>query len=237
MAPSLAYNPKAYDNLPSLREAYDTFNARSARQVIDNEILALFERYPEACYKFGLQLLHRQFHMGPNEILVEVERTATPWNTKQLNGTEKTTLMQGRVVPRCFVLKAGTQAGTVRAEPYKFRYILNGDEPIASPSDDDNKAFVRELLTILQKHGLDDVLGLVALTPELKPLKSSMDKPKWKWEKTFGRANILFPISKMAKNSIGAIFVFIPADPATGVKAHWYSPCLCTAPGFDGLEA
>ncbi|ROV98749.1 hypothetical protein VMCG_06760 [Cytospora schulzeri] len=237
MAPLLAYNPKIYDNLPNLREAYDTFKAQSAQRVLDNEILTLFERYPEARYKFGLQLLHRQFHMGPNEILVEVERTATPWNTKQLSGVDKATAMQGRVVPRCFVLKPGiTRTDTIKAEPYKFRYMLNGDEPIASPNDESNQPFIRDLYAILQKQGLTDVLGLVALTSELKPRKGNVEEPEWMWEKTFGRASILFPISKKSRNSIGAIFVFNPADPATGMSAHCASPCLCTIPGMEGLE-
>lgn len=175
--------------------------------------------------------------MGPNEILVEVERTATPWNTKQLSGVDKATLTQGRVVPRCFVLKPGiTRVDPVKAEPYKFRYMLNGEEPISSPSDEENSAFVRDLFTILKRHNLHDVLGLVALTSELKPMKNNAEQPKWKWEKTFGRANILFPVSKMSKNSIGAMFVFSPADPATGSSAHCSSPCICTAPGMDGLE-
>ncbi|ROV88415.1 hypothetical protein VSDG_09221 [Cytospora chrysosperma] len=237
MAPLLAYNPRTYDNLPNLREAYIIFKAQSAQSVLDNEILALFERYPEARYRFGIQLLHRQFHMGPNEILVEVERTATPWNTKQLSAVDKATLMQGRVVPSCFVLKPGnTRAEPVKAEPYKFRYMLNAAEPIASPSDTSNQAFVLNLFTILQKHGLDDVLGLVALTSELKPQKSGMEQLKWTWEQTFGRVNILFPISKKSKNMIGVVFVFVPGDPATGVSAHCSSLCFCTALGLDGLE-
>lgn len=175
--------------------------------------------------------------MGLNEILVEVERTATPWNTNQLSGVDKANFIQGRVVPRCFVLKPGTtRAESVKAEPYEFRYMLNADEPIASPSDASNQTFVKDLFAILQKQGLTDVLGLVALTSELKPQKGSLEQPKWKWENTFGRANILFPISKILKNSIGAVFVFIPGDPATGLSAHCSSPCLCTAPGLDALE-
>ncbi|KAK7727157.1 hypothetical protein SLS53_006634 [Cytospora paraplurivora] len=219
-----------------MREAYDTFKAKSVQRILDSEILTLFDRYPEARNKFGLQLLYRNFHMGPNEILVKVERTATPWNTKQLGGADQATVRQGRVVPDCFVLSPGFQANTIKAEPHRFRYMLNSDEPIASPTEKENQAFLRGLLDILQKHGLTDVLGLVALSPELKPRKGNAEQPKWMWEKTFGRANILFPITKKTNDLIGVLFVFIPAHAGAGVSAHCFSPCLCTAPGWDGFD-
>lgn len=229
MAATLSYTPESYNTLPTLKAAHKTFTEKSARQVLDGEILDLFEQYPDARQKFSLQLLHRHFSMTNSEILVEVERTSTPWHVKNLG--KDSSVMQGRVFPRSFRLNADSNAP--RFKPYEFRYVLDGEEPLADPKDPENEAFTENLVGILKKHSLENVLGINALTPEVKPLRGFVGEPKWLWEKTIGRANIFFPMSELGKDSIEAIFVFSGANEGVGLAAQCSSPCVCKGPGLD----
>lgn len=229
MAATLSYTPESYNTLPTLKAAHNIFAEKSAREILDGEILDLFEQYPDARQKFGLQLLHRHFPMNRNEILVEVERTSTPWNVKNLG--DDASVMQGRVLPRSFRLSADSDGPVFK--PYEFRYILDGEEPLANPNDTENDAFAEKLVEIFKKHSLENVLGINALTPEVKPLRGFVGEPKWLWEKTIGRANIFFPISELGKDSIEAIFVFSGANEGVGLAASCSSPCVCKGPGLD----
>lgn len=231
MAATLTYTPESYNTLPTLKTAHDIFTEKSAREVLDGEILDLFEQYPDARQKFGLQLLHRHFPMKKEEILVEVERTSTPWHVKNLG--DNASVMQGRVFPRSFRLSADSDGPMF--EPYEFRYILEGEEALANPNDPEDEAFAGKLVGLLRKHSLEDVLGINALTPEVKPLRGFVGEPKWLWEKTIGRANIFFPISELGKDSIEAIFVFSGANEGVGLAASCSSPCVCKGPGLDSI--
>lgn len=232
MALTLSYTPELYNTLPTLKASHKTFTEKSAREVLDGEILDLFEQFPDARQKFGLQLLHRHFSMDPSEILVEVERTSTPWNVKNLG--DNASVMQGRVFPRSFRLSAGSDGP--KFQPYEFRYVLNGEEALANPNDAEDEEFAEKLVGILKKYSLENVLGINALTPEVKPLRGFVGEPKWLWEKTIGRANIFFPISELGKDSIEAIFVFSGANEGVGLAAQCSSPCVCKGPGLDSTR-
>lgn len=59
MALALSYTPESYKTLPNLRTAHKNFTEKSARDVLDGEILRLFDEYPDARQNFGLQLLRK----------------------------------------------------------------------------------------------------------------------------------------------------------------------------------
>lgn len=65
MALVLSYTPESYETLPTLKTAHKNFTEKSARDVLDGEILHLFDEYPDARQKFGLQLL-RKHHYYPS---------------------------------------------------------------------------------------------------------------------------------------------------------------------------
>lgn len=165
--------------------------------------------------------------MDSDEILVEVDRTSVPWHVKNLG--EGGTIMQGRVVPRSFRFKPDSDG----VEPYEFRYMPNDEAPLADPNDKQYAAFMEELSATLKKHDLGGVLGINCLVPEIKPPQGSVDQRKWLWEKTIGRANILFPMSKLGKNSIASIFTFGGGPDAIGMSAQCTYPCVCKHPGAD----
>lgn len=229
MAATLTYKPESYNTLPTLKTAHENFTKKSARKILDGEILDLFDQYPDARQNFGLQLLHRHFPMTNSERLIEVERTSTPWDVKNLGPDGS--VMQGRVLPKTF--RVGADSDGDMFEPYEFRYFLNGETALADPNHPDNRAFFQELVGILKKHSLENVLGINALTPEIKPLRGFVGEPKWLWEKTIGRANINFPISELGKDSIEAIFVFNGAGESVGLAAQCSAPCVCKGPGLD----
>lgn len=229
MAAILTYKPESYSTLPTLKTAYQTYTKKSAREILDGEILDLFDQHPNARQSFGLQLLHRHFPMASSERLVEVGRTSTPWDVG--NVKPDGSVMQGLVLPKTFRL--GTESDGPMFEPYEFRYILDGETAPADPNHPDNRAFFQELVGILKKHSLENVLGINALTPEIKPLRGFVGEPKWLREKTIGRANINFPISELGKDSIEAIFVFTGAGEGVGLAAQCSSPCVCKGPGLD----
>lgn len=62
MALVLYYNPESYKTLPTLKTAHKNFTEKSARDVLDGEILRLFDEYPDARQKFGLQLLRKHHY-------------------------------------------------------------------------------------------------------------------------------------------------------------------------------
>jgi len=173
MALVLSYTPESYKTLPTLKTAHKNFKEKSARDVLDGEILRLFDDYPDARQKFGLQLLHRHFSMTKDEILVEVERSSTPWHVKNLG--DNASVMQGRVLPRSFRLSSDSDGPMFK--PYEFRYILDG-ESLPNPNDPENEAFAEKLVAILKKYSLENVLGINALTPEIKPLRGFVGEPK-----------------------------------------------------------
>lgn len=168
--------------------------------------------------------------MNDQQILVEVERTSTPWHIKNLG--ENASVMQGRVFPRSFRLSSDSDGP--KFKPYEFRYILDGEKPLPNPNDPENGAFAEKLVAILKKYSLENILGINALTPEIKPLRGFIGEPKWLWEKTIGRANILFPISsKLGKESIEAIFVFTGSNEGVTMAAQCSGKCVCKLPGMD----
>lgn len=168
--------------------------------------------------------------MNDREILVEVERTSTPWHIKNLG--DNASVMQGRVFPRSFRLSSDSDGP--KFKPYEFRYILNGEEPLPNPNDPENDAFSQKLVALLKKYSLENILGINALTPEIKPFRGFIGEPKWLWEKTIGRANILFPISsKLGKESIEAIFVFTGTSEGVTMAAQCSGKCVCKLPGMD----
>lgn len=61
MTVALSYTPEAYKTLPTLKTAHKNFTEKSARDVLDGEILHLFDDYPDARQKFGLQLLREHY--------------------------------------------------------------------------------------------------------------------------------------------------------------------------------
>ncbi|KAK2598487.1 hypothetical protein N8I77_011900 [Diaporthe amygdali] len=219
MTAALAYTPESNDTLPILKAAHEIFTEKSARDVLDGAILDLSEQYPEACQKFGPQLLHRHFSMTNSEILVEIERTSTPWHVKNLGNNA--TVMQGRVFPRSWRLSADSESP--KFKPYEFRYVLNGEKPLANPNDPENEAFVEKLTDILKKYSLENVLCITPLTPEVKPLRGFICVPKWLWEKTI----------ELGKDSIEAIFVFTGANEGVSMATQRSSPYVCMGPGLD----
>lgn len=129
MSAALVYTPESNDTLPTLKAAHKNFTEKSARDALDRGFLDLSEQYPEACQKFGPQLLHPHFSMTNSEILVEVERTSTPWHVK--NFGNNATVMQGRVFSRSWRLSADSEGPKFKR--YEFRYDLNGEKPLANP--------------------------------------------------------------------------------------------------------
>ncbi|KAG6368709.1 hypothetical protein INS49_002922 [Diaporthe citri] len=97
----------------------------------------------------------------------EVERTSTPWHVKNLG--DNASVMQGRVFPRSFRLSADSDGPKFR--PYEFRYVLDGEEPLANPNDPESEAFAEKLVGILKKHSLEN-LGHKRLDTRATPAKS-----------------------------------------------------------------
>jgi hypothetical protein len=193
------YTTEVYHSLESLHRASELFKDSNAEELLDTKISALFLKY-QLQDKFGVALLHRHFDMDSEEKLVENGNVATPWAFHQSNDD----LFGGEVVPKSWMYR--DQA----LHPYEFGY--NSEFEQTYPGAPDNGEFLEEFGKLLEENRLDGVLGLTAVGPSAPGTM--------KYEKTFGRSNVVFTMSQgeadaMDKETVSALWLFSAQEPSS----------------------
>ncbi|KAL1959096.1 hypothetical protein VTO42DRAFT_2883 [Malbranchea cinnamomea] len=120
----------AFNQLPSLFRSHDHFTAHDGLAVVD-KLGSLFADYKLAD-RFGVTLLHRHFSLKPNQRLVDVNGTSTPWDISPVDGNDESTSIEkhgGIVRPHWWMLSKPTAEG----EPYKlFAAVLAAHDLIGT---------------------------------------------------------------------------------------------------------
>lgn len=166
-------------------------------------------------------LLHRHFDMADDEVLVEHGSTSTPWNIppNPLN------FMGGHIMPHSWHFADNSDT----PRPYEFSFEPHGEaKRPAAVNLDTHAEFIDELRSTLVQHGLTSILGLVALAPEYLP---SDGKEIFHYEKTFGRANVVFEVGLDAmkeKDKRTSVWVFGKGMEAGREGMFCMSGCICS---------
>lgn len=108
--------------------------------------------------------------------------TSTPW----IVPADPSNFMNGRIEPRSWSLAGGT--GEIL--PYEFRFEEQGGAADGGGDPRKHPAFMEMLRAILVKHHLETTLGLISI-----PTNYAHDPSRTKYERTFGRANVVFNVS------------------------------------------
>jgi hypothetical protein len=167
-------------------------------------------------------LLHRHFDMTADEVLVEHGPTSAPWTLPP----DPLNFMGGRIAPRswCFA----DDSGDLR--PYEFGFEPHDELKRSEVIDlECHGDFIAELRTVLEKHQLTPILGLVALPPEYLP--TSVEQKKVMCEKTFGRANVVFEVGAEAmyeKDKRTSIWTFGKFANGGRESMLCFSGCICS---------
>lgn len=122
-------------------------------------------------------LIHRHFDMASNERLVEFGAVSAPWTLTQVDQ-----VAGGTLVPRSWIFNDS------KMSPYEFGYNEAIGEPTyrALPN---KPHFYEEFGKLLKREGLENLLGLTLNSDEIQP-------GLVKFEKTFGRVNVLFNVAR-----------------------------------------
>ncbi|KAL4884861.1 hypothetical protein BJY04DRAFT_180916 [Aspergillus karnatakaensis] len=136
------YSHEVYHNVtkPSLYEAIQGFRSSNAMQYINTVIRDCFLKH-NLQKQFTACINHRHFDISPNERNIE-EDDGSAFGSADLDG----------IIPCTWLFHEG------KLYPYEFK---RGAE---EESNEPPLEFVNELGTILEKHGLCDVIGLQAYT-------------------------------------------------------------------------
>jgi hypothetical protein len=198
MIPVKDYLSEKYDALRPLRESEDLFRKARVDELLNTKVCDLFLKY-NIHETYGVSLLHRHFDMDAGEKLVENGSVSAPWAYHQPDDD----LYGGSVVPRSWMFSDGA------LYPYEFGY--NSRLSQAYPSMPINNDFLAEFHELLEEHHLTDILGLTSVSP-LAP--GSM-----KYEKTWGRAMVVFTMAEdaldaMGKETINALWYFGSVKPS-----------------------
>lgn len=172
----------------------------------------------EVYHDLAVCLIHRHFDMADDEKLVEYGAISTPWSYNQADDN----MMGGSVKPRSWVFKGGKMVA------YEFGFNQWGQAPVYRDLPD-KPAFYADFNTFLEQEGLNGLLGLTLLTDRKQA-------GVVKVEKTFGRANIVFPMPDSwdqdnEKETVPAQWEYAPAvgDFVVPVKKLICSVgCVCT---------
>ncbi len=171
----LPYAVEHYNSLPELRVAKDQFESGRASEILFSEIGRAFLKH-HVEHILGVILLHNHFLLNPDEMLVNVDSVAIPWDAR--SGSRELTDVNASAW-------RFTEKGIA---PYEFAHAAAG-----MPLDDRQmQAFFVELGAILEKWNLANVLGICSLG------ETPIDRPAT-MEFTSGRANITLPFD-MAPN-------------------------------------
>ncbi|KAL8730312.1 MAG: hypothetical protein Q9166_004147 [cf. Caloplaca sp. 2 TL-2023] len=220
-----------YNDLPSLQTAIRSLDNSKAESVINTEILDAFTRH-RASQKFGIQLLHRHFHLPDSDILLEDHTVTSPFPKPTPNA-----FPADRIIPKSWFFSSN---GILT--PYEYRIVLSAAEKNASTDVIAHAAFTAEIYEILAKHDLLQILGLSALSSRHNRVRRITDTVMF--EKTFNDRNIFFEvgadeIGRSKKSIQTSLWVFIQDDeeargdngvaaPATAVsKLLCISGCMC----------
>lgn len=89
MADVLApYSHRHFESLSSLNTARDTFYEMNGDKLVENLFKNLFVRNG-VDRTFGLALMHRHFHILPEQRMVDYNGTFAAWNNKPGNGMDE----------------------------------------------------------------------------------------------------------------------------------------------------
>lgn len=195
--PVLPYAVEHYNSLPELRVAKDQFESARASEILFTEVgKAFITHHVEKI--LGVVLLHNHFLLGPQEMLVNVDSVAVPWDIS--SGAEEFADVNASAW-------RFTDKGIA---PYEFAYaaLETSLDGLAMQS------FVLELGAILKKWDLANVLGICSLG------EKHIDRPAT-MEFTSGRANITLPfdIAPHNGNIIDAMWQFSPDPSGSSVNA------------------
>lgn len=146
----LEYNPRHYDTLPPVIEASQNAEPSGAINALESVIGNVFVKHGVQ-NELGIILLHNHFDLSPTEILVQFGNSAVPWETSKN--------------PDLFNVVPGAWRFVEEGlAPYEFVYLgRTKQSTVPLLADAKYGPFLAELLNLLQKHDLVDVLGLVAL--------------------------------------------------------------------------
>jgi hypothetical protein len=118
---------------------------------------------------FGLIIAHRHFGLEVNEHLVAYGNTSSPWKAlPKDDSTIKAT--------------AWRLAPTGEVQPYEFEFTIS-EEEILDPNNEEQAAFVKQLVKLLNEKNVDGLFGLC---------KYPGDDFDGRLEITQGRVNINF---------------------------------------------
>lgn len=146
-----SYDHQVFDSLPDVTTAANTVKDKEGEQLIRSAVKDLLLKH-SLNNKLGVALVHRHFDLKPDEVMVDYQGVATPWNTALLD--QYSTF--GSVLPLSWVVVDG------KPRPYEFYYATkasaDGSEAIELPRD-----FVAEYDSLLKRSGLEGFLGIRAL--------------------------------------------------------------------------
>ncbi|KUL81524.1 hypothetical protein ZTR_10336 [Talaromyces verruculosus] len=199
------YDPKAYNSLPSLRQAAERLD-EDVRKYLFGEIRQMF--LDNNVYeKYGISLLHKHFPIGEEDRLVDCRHTSTAWKV----GDERDDMAkkyEGLITPRSFRLWGGLPV------PYEFAF-----SPTMPMYD---AKFEHRVFDLLRGLGLEGVFGLRYLDEY---------DPNLSMEITEGNANIMMPRGSVPDSSlIEALWVFSPRDDD---RCHCREVCFKKSEGHE----
>jgi hypothetical protein len=150
--------------------------------------------------------------MGETKRLVEYYNVSTPWETGH-DTNVITAKYDGFIVPRSFRYREDC------FQPYEFGFFTT------QPSGTLNEQFAKDLATLLQRHGMDEILGLRALEQRNSDLSL---------EVTEGNANIMVVAGAVPTDSlIEALWIFgVDEDD----RCHCREYCLKSSGAHTGSE-
>ncbi|KAF7561810.1 hypothetical protein G7046_g2353 [Stylonectria norvegica] len=199
------YSAESFNALPSLGTVVDDYKASTGEEAMETALQSLFLRY-DMTKTFGLGLVHRHFDLQQNELLVEVNGTATAWGIPtDIDDDGVADLAPGEFRKHNGCIKP--HAWKVQGQglvPYEF-YFVSDYAPrqyrdVAGLQAIDPN-FLRELIELLQENELDGILGLRLLR----------DISYTSVEVTEGQANVTFQVTDD----------FAPKDPSRLFQAAW----------------
>lgn len=195
--PVLPYDVEHYNTLPELRVAKDQFESAQASEILFIEVgKAFITHHVENV--LGV-VLHNHFLLEPQEMLVNVDPMAVPWDIS--SGAQE--LADVNASAWRFTDKG--------IAPYEFAY---GAREI-SLDDQAMQLFFLELSAILKKWDLPKILGICSLGEKHIDTPATM-------EFSSGRANITLPfdIAPHDGNIIDAMWQFSPDQSGSSVNAR-----------------
>lgn len=169
----VAYEASRYDQILSLHESSEFFNAKNGAALTENVFKAIILDHGVASL-FGVGLIHRHFPIASNAQLVEKDGTSCAWECKSGSRFGR------KIVPTSWL------AAEEKIYPYEFMFVPYQQE--GPPELAQHPAFVKSFFSAVVQYGLENSIGLRRL-----PYHDC----KGVLECTEGNVNINFPADQV----------------------------------------